>query len=764
MKDCVKIIKFTESIIVICTFIIPILLSFILPGASMLAKGENLDTTEKNFDQFSNFLSDYEKEKICFSQSVAHSMDESLTIVKIEPEILNVEIGTFFFVGVFCEPTRPLRAFEFSLSYNASLIQATEIIEGDIFNGYVTLFNNGIIDDSIGQIKQTYGLILGPGNVTNSGYLAYINFTTMNISGQSLLDLFDVGVTNETAYFPNNNANGLVNIISPENNDDNLPPVLINESPLNNTQNILIYQQAVSIFITDPENRPINWTIQGKHIQNTGLNYDTNGNKKATLTTPLPYNNTITWFVNVTDGIKWTNKSFSFTTQSETALWQYRKIITIDEKHVISDLIDFPLLIHLIDADLSSKAQDDGDDIYFTDLLDNKLNHEIEYYNNKFGELVAWVKVPFLSSINATTIYMYYGNPGSSNQENVEGVWDSSYLAVHHINKTSGIAYDSTSYDNDGTPVGGLDQDISGYIDGAASFDGVDDFVLLPQVFSMENQFTFETWIYADTGARYFLSQWHNYEGSFLQVGATPDRIEWFLDNTGISYFGITLDQWYHVVGSYDGMTARLYVNGGTPISNPCSAPTWPAEELVIGDRLAGGRSFHGVIDEVRLSDVARSDAWVQTEYNNQVNPSSFYSVGPEDTVNMPPEKPDRPIGPTDGKYYFSYDYYSSTFDIDGDLIYYQWEWMSEVTSNWYGPYDSNDICTVTFNWDSPGEYTIRVRARDEYNAVSEWSDPIVINLQKSKVLFFRFPFIEILFNRFINLRNLFILLDNMII
>ena len=73
--------------------------------------------------------------------------------------------------------------------------------------GYKAVYK-GIINNSNGQIKQTYGLILGPGNVTNSGYLAYINFTTLNISGQSLLDLFDVGITNETAYFPNINANG----------------------------------------------------------------------------------------------------------------------------------------------------------------------------------------------------------------------------------------------------------------------------------------------------------------------------------------------------------------------------------------------------------------------------------------------------------------------------------------------------------------------------------------------------------------------------
>ena len=35
-----------------------------------------------------------------------------------------------------------------------------------------------------------------------------------------------------------------------------------------------------------------------------------------------------------------------------------------------------------------------------------------------------------------------------------------------------------------------------------------------------------------------------------------------------------------------------------------------------------------GTIDEVRISNSARSVAWITTEYNNQNSPSSFYSVG----------------------------------------------------------------------------------------------------------------------------------------
>jgi RHS repeat-associated protein len=36
---------------------------------------------------------------------------------------------------------------------------------------------------------------------------------------------------------------------------------------------------------------------------------------------------------------------------------------------------------------------------------------------------------------------------------------------------------------------------------------------------------------------------------------------------------------------------------------------------------------WHGLLDEVRLSNIERSDDWVTTEYNNQSSPSTFYTL-----------------------------------------------------------------------------------------------------------------------------------------
>jgi len=86
-----------------------------------------------------------------------------------------------------------------------------------------------------------------------------------------------------------------------------------------------------------------------------------------------------------------------------TSGWSYRKKITFNSANITADQTNFPVLISLTDADLAAHAQNNGDDILFTDSGgSNKLSYEIEKYNAGTGELVAWVKIPTLSSSTDT--------------------------------------------------------------------------------------------------------------------------------------------------------------------------------------------------------------------------------------------------------------------------------------------------------------------------------------------------------------------------
>ncbi|MFH0870650.1 MAG: LamG-like jellyroll fold domain-containing protein, partial [archaeon] len=91
-------------------------------------------------------------------------------------------------------------------------------------------------------------------------------------------------------------------------------------------------------------------------------------------------------------------------------------------------------------------------------------------------------------------------------------------------------------------------------------------------------------------------------------------------------------NNWHYVVGVFNGSFVRVYVDGvsSTPVS--AASLNWPVQNLLIGDRSALGRAFSGKLDEVKLSNIARDDAYIKTSYNNQKSPSTFIGVGVEES------------------------------------------------------------------------------------------------------------------------------------
>ena len=64
--------------------------------------------------------------------------------------------------------------------------------------------------------------------------------------------------------------------------------------------------------------------------------------------------------------------------------------------------------------------------------------------------MIAWVRIPNLSTSVDTIIHMYYGNSTMGSQESPEGVWDSSTIAVHHMEESPvGNLEDSTNNNED---------------------------------------------------------------------------------------------------------------------------------------------------------------------------------------------------------------------------------------------------------------------------------------------------------------------------
>jgi hypothetical protein len=105
-----------------------------------------------------------------------------------------------------------MKAFEFEISYDPTLLKVINVREGNIFDRYETFFNNGTINNKNGEITMIYGLVLGEGNVTSPGTLVWVDFESKQTIGQSPITLSNVGVTNENTYLPISFSHGTVEI------------------------------------------------------------------------------------------------------------------------------------------------------------------------------------------------------------------------------------------------------------------------------------------------------------------------------------------------------------------------------------------------------------------------------------------------------------------------------------------------------------------------------------------------------------------------
>jgi PKD repeat protein len=91
-------------------------------------------------------------------------------------------------------------------------------------------------------------------------------------------------------------------------------------------------------------------------------------------------------------------------------------------------------------------------------------------------------------------------------------------------------------------------------------------------------------------------------------------------------------------------------------------------------------------------------------------------------TDNNDPDKPDKPQGYANPlKTHWTYT--TSTTDLDTDSVYYNWEWDGQQNPIWWGPYDSEGTVTRDHTWLTSDTHSVRVRAKDQFGAISDWSD-----------------------------------------
>ena len=102
-------------------------------------------------------------------------------------------------------------------------------------------------------------------------------------------------------------------------------------------------------------------------------------------------------------------------------------------------------------------------------------------------------------------------------------------------------------------------------------------------------------------------------------------------------------------------------------------------------------------------------------------------------TYNTDPDTPSKPSGTTNGNANTDYTYTTSTTDPDGDQVYYKFDWDDGTYSDWEGPYNSGETASATHSWECAGTYYVKVKAKDEHDKESGWSDSLIVSIANNQ-------------------------------
>ncbi|MDY0170159.1 MAG: DUF2341 domain-containing protein [Thermoguttaceae bacterium] len=312
--------------------------------------------------------------------------------------------------------------------------------------------------------------------------------------------------------------------------------------------------------------------------------------------------------------------------------WSYRTPIQLNNAGGTETLLNFPLLVNLNAGNFDfGKAKADGSDVRFALPGGTLLSYEIEKWDPVASTAAVWVKVPQIDlGPAAGLINMYTGNAAAADAQNIADVWSNGYVGVWHLGASLN---DSTGSGNHGTASGTVTL-ASGLAGDARLFDlgSISTLAVSNGSLDMDDNISVSYWMRGAAAdqpgsfTRVVAKNSDSVSGWEYQRGGADAhqsvRIDTSAGNNQVrSNAPGAFDGEWHFVGTTLGSGAvRGYMDDGTPIVNSYGVGGGFGNSLplVIGARAAGSTSFRGLVDEVRVSNVVRTDAWMNAEYRSQ--------------------------------------------------------------------------------------------------------------------------------------------------
>jgi len=286
-------------------------------------------------------------------------------------------------------------------------------------------------------------------------------------------------------------------------------------------------------------------------------------------------------------------------------------------------LTNFPALV-VLSTNLAGFRYTDFNgtnaDLRFTDSTTvNELNYQVEKWDPN-GNSYVWVQVPRLVDSN-TLICAFWGKSGQAipAYSTNGSTWSNGYVAVWHMSETN--AQDSTSNRYHCTPV--ANQNAQGIVGTAQSLSSSNTYMVAYPAFT-NNTVTIEGWVKHNTlpaSVQRYLTLGPSDAPVIRHAG--NGILDYYFYDTNNSPHELqassvltTTGVWYHVAGTYDGANMFLFLNGN-PVASATFAAIMKPRTFALFSSSAATEYMDGMMDEMRISSVARSSNWVWATWMN---------------------------------------------------------------------------------------------------------------------------------------------------
>ena len=308
--------------------------------------------------------------------------------------------------------------------------------------------------------------------------------------------------------------------------------------------------------------------------------------------------------------------------------WKYKGdfsiITTAQGANLPADVkeLNVPVLIRLNKEIFNfSQAHPKGADIRFS-IAGQPLKYSLESWEESKGEALVWVLIPQILGDKIQTLTMYWGNKGVKSKSSPEELFGekNNYFTVNHMGANQDLLKKIT-FNLKGTKL------VDGLVGKCREF-SQGDVMSTPKnitFFPKKNEHHSTSFWFKPKGKGGDVMGWGSgsRQGKIVMQLKTPgphiNVDAWFSRGNIKTKENLSLNEWIHITHTYSDKETVIYVNGelhtkkgsrGTPMNilekSKMAIGGWGREPL-----------FEGQIDEVRLSNIARSATWVKLQYEN---------------------------------------------------------------------------------------------------------------------------------------------------